>query len=377
MKKFLAIICLSLIGSVIGMEDASSYAAMEARIATPVPSGLLLQDTPETALAKIALGLTLPEFLDLTRMIASPHSRVHIATAYLNSQPPRSDILLRALNSNEISIKAANALTKAIAQGSPFWPYQRDSQGNTPLILAAEHGYINAVEALIAHKAHLDRRNNDGSTALMAAIANGYPNIATLLVEAEASVNRLNNNGESAVRMAQDKGYTKLVELLKFKGANLELKFESDSPLYVAAMADNIQLVSELLDKGANPNIPNNDGMTPLYIAAMEGHTQTVVELLNKKADPNISNNNGRIPLLESAWGGHTQIASELLKHGADPDVQDSDGKTPLFAAARHGHTQTVTELLAHKANPNIPDNDGMTPLFAAAMRGDAYTNSY
>ena len=74
-----------------------------------------------------------------------------------------------------------------------------------------------------------------------------------------------------------------------------------------------IELVQELLENGANPNIQNRNGRTALMVAIAWGYTDIVLLLLEKGADPNISANSGeRLPntALEVAefYGAHDII---------------------------------------------------------------------
>lgn len=47
--------------------------------------------------------------------------------------------------------------------------------------------------------------------------------------------------------------------------------------------------IKVLLDYGANPNLPDNDGETPMHAAAVFGSEATMLALLNAGRDPNIA----------------------------------------------------------------------------------------
>jgi len=112
--------------------------------------------------------------------------------------------------------------------------------------------------------------------------------------------------------------------------------------------------VELLLEKGADPNISDEDGDTALIEACEGGHTNVVELLMEKGADPNISNKRGRTPLIEASEEGHTNVVELLLEKGADPNISDEDGDTPLNVAYCAGHTYIAKLLLRKGADPNI-----------------------
>ena len=66
--------------------------------------------------------------------------------------------------------------------------------------------------------------------------------------------------------------------------------------LHIAVENGLIDVVKEMLDKGAKPNVPNKDGNTPLHIAAQNKSKEFINLLLVKGADKTIENNNHERP---------------------------------------------------------------------------------
>ena len=131
------------------------------------------------------------------------------------------------------------------------------------------------------------------------------------------------------------------------------------------------QMVVILLEKGADPNIRDDDGWTALISAAENGHQRVVELLLEKQVDPNVQNcKNGRTALIQASQNGHYQVVEVLLKNGANPDIHDNDGGTTLILASLFGHYQVVEILLKNGADPNIHDNYGLTALIVASHNG-------
>src|SRR5690242_9401035 len=65
------------------------------------------------------------------------------------------------------------------------------------------------------------------------------------------------------------------------------------SALYCAIEYDNLNFVSLLVDKSANINSPQNQGLTPLMVAAFRGHNEIVALLLQRKADTSAKTTGG------------------------------------------------------------------------------------
>ena len=75
---------------------------------------------------------------------------------------------------------------------------------------------------------------------------------------------------------------------------------EGETALHWAVSRQHTEIVTMLLDAGANPNVPDNDGYTPLHDVAEMGDcppARTMLEaLLAAGADPSRQEKNGRTP---------------------------------------------------------------------------------
>ena len=112
--------------------------------------------------------------------------------------------------------------------------------------------------------------------------------------------------------------------------------------LHLAAAVGDVNLVKELLEKGANPNAKDRFNQTPLHFAARHGHVEVVKLLLEYKADPNAKDKDSVTPLHAAASNGRVDVVKLLLEYGADPKVEDKDGDTPLDLARKRGHREVV-----------------------------------
>jgi ankyrin repeat protein len=119
-----------------------------------------------------------------------------------------------------------------------------------------------------------------------------------------------------------------------------------------------IQVVRQLLNRGANPNIQDNEGRTALMEAARFS-VEAVRELLNKDADPNIESKDGFTALmwavLYAKMHGERDIVKELLARGANPNTRAQDGFNILTRIEGHD-TETASLLRAHGAESSLLD---------------------
>ncbi|XP_038056116.1 kinase D-interacting substrate of 220 kDa B-like isoform X2 [Patiria miniata] len=140
--------------------------------------------------------------------------------------------------------------------------------------------------------------------------------------------------------------------------------------LMCAAQAGKLELVQELLDRGADIKAIDEDKWTALIFAAKEGHLDIVKSLLAKGAEIDHTDVNGWSALMWASYKGHADVAEELLELGASPNVQAHHGVTPIIWAAGRGQTGVVECLLSHGAKANSADKYGTTGLVWAARKG-------
>ena len=92
----------------------------------------------------------------------------------------------------------------------------------------------------------------------------------------------------------------------------------------------------------------------PHMFAVVLGYTEIVIELINKGAKPNIYGKNHRSLLLICLERGCFDIAEILINKGAEVNSRDSKGWTPLIYASYTGKKEIVEFLLNHNALVNI-----------------------
>jgi ankyrin repeat protein len=126
-----------------------------------------------------------------------------------------------------------------------------------------------------------------------------------------------------------------------------------------------------LLDYGANVNVDDKHRNTPLHFAASEGHFEAARMLLERGADVNSQNDKGLTPLLQASQGrreGHRDIMRLLLDYGANVNMHDKHRNNPLHFAVSEGHFEVARMLLERGADVNSKNDEGLTPLERASQ---------
>lgn len=105
-----------------------------------------------------------------------------------------------------------------------------------------------------------------------------------------------------------------------------------------------------------------------LATAAATGNLQVLTDKLNEGVDPNATNSLGRTPIQVMKMGC-PKIAQLLIWHGADPLIPDPlTGTCPAHDAIREGFVDTLLELLNGGASLYNPtDNFGQRPIDLAS----------
>lgn len=219
---------------------------------------------------------------------------------------------------------ASGELSKTVSEGLTGPEAEAFNLLNSLLIKVAAEGDIPAVESVLDAKADPNAAV-DGVTALYEALQAGDGELVETLISKGADTNRPGPGGVTPLLLAIS-NYTEAVEPLLAAGADPNLADESgNTPLLAALEAGKPEVVSLLLDHGANVNLPGGEGYTPFQAILAE---DTI--------DPD-------------------QV-SEFIAHGADVNTPTPEGITPLELAA--GNEEVIALLLAAgaAAGPELED---------------------
>lgn len=263
---------------------------------------------------------------------------------------------------------------------------QEDYYGITPLYIAAHEGHANVVKCLIDAGASIDHAIGDvdeknlffhgptklfsidsGSTPLLIAAQKGYVEIVKLLKDARANIGKANRNKVTPLQKATGNGHAEVVKLLLSAKSCSKETIDEENLLCIAAENGHTDIVKILVDLEANIDKSNESGLTPLFIAAKDGKAEMVMILL--QAGATIEAIDDMTPLYKAAQNGHLLVIELLLCAGADINYTLSDGSTALHVAAYEGEIDVV-ELLLIRGGTMLSDNKGKTPKMLAEESG-------
>jgi len=166
----------------------------------------------------------------------------------------------------------------------------------------------------------------------------------------------INNNFE---------GLKKVLKTLDEMDINKE--YNDDILLVYASKHGYIDIMKLLIEKGAEVNIEDADGMTPLYWAAINNNAHITKFLIEDKgAEVDYEGINSTTALIEASKHGYIDIVKLLIANGANINIKASVSKTPLHYAVNIGYMDIAEFLIKEGAVVDVEDGDGMTPLHYA-----------
>ncbi|MEM5790331.1 MAG: ankyrin repeat domain-containing protein [Syntrophobacteraceae bacterium] len=135
---------------------------------------------------------------------------------------------------------------------------------------------------------------------------------------------------------------------------------------------DPVAAVSKLIESGLDVNgRARENGFTILHFAALHGNADVVSLLLERGADPNAVDEEGCTALMIASEKGYLDVMCLLIDFGADLEAQGDDGSA-LTWAAMIGNADSVHLLLERGADPRAPDQTGRTALDRAKLERDS-----
>ena len=146
-------------------------------------------------------------------------------------------------------------------------PNTVDAKGNPMLNLAIKDKSTKVTELLINDKrTDVDLSNKYGETPLMIASIDGdLTLVKTLVLQKKAMVNHI---GWTPLHYACSKGNLEVAQFLVTNGALVDSPSPGNTtPLMMAVQSGNEQLIKLLLDKGADIQLRNTNGLSAIDIA--------------------------------------------------------------------------------------------------------------
>ncbi len=252
----------------------------------------------------------------------------------------------------------------------------RDEQDFTPLAYAA--GSSDADEAmvtlLIDSGAEVDAAVDKSRTNPFGlAVCSGDLMKAQILLYSGADINFVSPKGYTVLinvvySLHDDEKLVQVVDFLVSNGVNINCETDYDeTPLSVASRLGRFDVVSVLLDAGADPSPLR---WTDLLKAVALGTCDDVQRLLDQGGSLNDRDRWDRTPWLLASFIGDIETAKLIHSAGANIEDRDRRGDTALMYCASRGHADMLEWLVEIGSDIEAVNDSRNTALMLAAREG-------
>uniref|UniRef100_A0A671W4E0 Myosin XVI n=1 Tax=Sparus aurata TaxID=8175 RepID=A0A671W4E0_SPAAU len=200
------------------------------------------------------------------------------------------------------------------------------------ILQCARHDSVFAAELLIELGLNVNLQDEDLWTALHVACVCDHADVVLLLLLAGVNVLLQDVNGNIPLDYASEGTETSYIlrKHLEENGVDVSSMHTMKTQRPSMMLSD----VRQLIATGGGLNQPSDDGVTLLHIACASGYREVVSVLLESGADPHPADNNFWTPLHLAAKYGQTSIVSQLLRHGVNPTLLNCNQDKPSDIAA-------------------------------------------
>ncbi|XP_030842383.1 E3 ubiquitin-protein ligase MIB2-like [Strongylocentrotus purpuratus] len=246
--------------------------------------------------------------------------------------------------------------------------------GKTALHMAAAHGHLEVVQALLESGAEIDITTVDsGSTPLHYSVEGDEPAITKYLIGKGADINRGNDNGRRAIHQAAYKGFVDCARVLINHGCDVNVQdTEKDTPLHDAIIKSRVDVI-ELLVKvpDLDVTLANKRECTALQYAALRDKPEPA-ELIAQSCPRSIvvARDDGHTVLHICAVNDHVEVMKVVMAvkdHGLDVNAKNAKADTALHLAAHKGQSHSIEFLVSQGADINLQGRDDHTALHLLA----------
>ena len=235
--------------------------------------------------------------------------------------------------------------------------------------LAVLTGNNDILQTLVNRGVELNSKTSQSYTALYMALQAGHSKCMDTLLKAGASVNQQTNKGVTPLLEATNHGRTALVQMLvKYKADPSLADNNGLAPIHVTCRnksvdsGDNncLEVIDMLCDAGAKVNQTVINGQTACYIATQVGHDACLRRLIQRGANPTIPDQRDWQSLHVAVQSACLPVLDVLLESGkVDVNAQTYDGSTCLMMASERGDRPIVERLIHHQADIKLKDIQG------------------
>lgn len=261
----------------------------------------------------------------------------------------------------------------------------RNKDGNTLLhyLLSCDSREIADMEKFIRLGADLHMPGSNGKSLLHRAVELGLSSEwLEFLIRMSSSPHSVGHDGNTIIhdilthmltrmrtRMRGSDKVETALRLVVSAGADVSAKnSKGQSALHIVCPANARVVIDSPYFRNLDINERDNDGLTPLHSLIVCGE-DIITDLLQRGANSSIKSNTALLPLHCAARVGQAGVAGLLLAQYQSQAalLQDINslggGLSPLHYACLAGSVATVSILLRSGADPTLTDEAGFTPL--------------
>lgn len=260
---------------------------------------------------------------------------------------------------------------KILLRAAPETLNQVTKNNATALYLAVQHNQPGVVKFLLSMRPNATLATHYGMTPLYCALHHGFEKIALeLIASTNEQVNIGIEDGTSPLYLAVELGMIAVVDALLKNGAIADKpRKDSYTPLHIAAKSGSKDMCQLLLQQPVvDVNVKLRSGKTPLHLAVVYNEPDVVDLLLTKGADPMCHGWDNETALLAAIRIGNSPAALSIIAHYVRSsslrgglvslfDFSDRNGVTPLNAAFTAKQLAVVQKLLEQGVSTGTPES--------------------
>lgn len=219
------------------------------------------------------------------------------------------------------------------------------------------------------------RQDEDGDTALHIAVVQGELAVVSTLIElllwAHRGLDIYNNLRQTPLHLAVITKQPDMVKALLKAGADpAALDRNGQTALHLCCEYDQRDCLSLVLSPSSISTcleIRNYEGLSALHLAVLQGCKDLARMLLDAGADINAMDvKSGQSPLMHAVEGNNADMVYFLIENGCDVNSQSYSGNTALHSACGRGQVDTVRLLLKSGADSSLKNYHNDTPVMVA-----------
>ncbi|XP_034467329.1 B-cell lymphoma 3 protein homolog isoform X1 [Hippoglossus hippoglossus] len=244
-----------------------------------------------------------------------------------------------------------------------------------PTVLEADHPLAYQTDNLLAGIALATHQDEDGDTALHIAVVQGELAIVCTLIHllllARRGLDIYNNLRQTPLHLAVITQQPEIVDVLLKAGADpTALDRNGQTALHLCCEYNQRECLSVVLSRSSSPmclEIRNYEGLSPLHVAVLQGHKDLARMLLDAGSDINAMDiKSGQSPLMHAVENNNADMVHFLIENGCDVNSQSYSGNTALHGACGRGQVDTVRLLLKSGADSSLKNYHNDTAVMVA-----------